>query len=66
MSSAHSMNAKSVSNDKSPTQFRHSRMNEARLEEEGDRNDRGQEADGKAANQNKNTLEELKQRLPSS
>ena len=36
---------------KSPTPVRHSRMNQARSEEEekeGDRKDRGQEADGKA------------------
>ena len=53
MSSAHSMNArKNVSMHKSPTPVRHSRMNQARSEEEEkewkrDRKDRGQEADGK-------------------
>ena len=58
----------SVSMHKSPTPVRHSRMNQARSEEEEkerkrDRKDRGQEADGKKAAQNKNTSEELKQGL---
>ena len=44
-------------------------MNQARSEEEEkerkrDRKDRGQEADGKAAQQNKITSEEIKQGLP--
>ena len=53
MSSAHSMNArKCVHMHKSPTQLRHSRMNQARLKEEDkerkkDRKDSFQEAVGK-------------------
>ena len=44
----------SVSMHKSPTHLRHSRMNQASPEEEEkrDRKDRGQEADGKTAQQN--------------
>ena len=59
----------SVSMHKSPTPFRHSRMNQAMSEEEEteskrDRKDRGQEANWKkAAQQNKNTSKELKQGL---
>ena len=57
----------SVSMHKSHTPLRHSRMNQARWEEEEkerkrDRKDRGQEADGKkAAQQNKYISEELKE-----
>ena len=59
----------SVSMHKSPTTARHSRMNQARSDEEEkerkrDRIERGQEADGKAAQENKNLYEELKQGLP--
>ena len=60
----------SVSMHKSPTPVRHSRMNQARSEEEEkerkrDRRDRGQEADGKKGSPTKqNTSEELKQGLP--
>ena len=59
----------SVSMHKSPAPVTHSRMNQARSEEEEkerkrDRKDRGQESDGKAAQQNKNLSEELKQGLP--
>ena len=48
----------SVSMHKSPTPLRHSRMNQARSEEEEkerkrDRKDRGQEADGKKGNPTK-------------
>ena len=55
----------SVFMHKSPTPVRHSRMNQARSEEEEkertkDRKDRGQEAGGKATQQNKNTSEEWK------
>ena len=54
MSLTHSMN-ESVSMHKSPIQLRHSRMNQARSEEEEkerkrDRKDRGQETDGKKGN----------------
>ena len=61
----------SVSMHKSPIPLRHSRMNQARSEEEEkerkrDRKDRGQEADGKKGSPTKqNTSEELRQRLPS-
>ena len=57
----------SVSMHKSPAPVRHSRMNQARSEEEEkerkrDRKDRGQEADGKKGSPtNQNTSEELKQ-----
>ena len=60
----------SVSMHKSPTPLRHSRMNQARSEEE---ENRGKETgktearrlmERKAAQQNKNTSEELKQGLP--
>ena len=61
----------SVSMHKSPAPVRHSRMNQARSEEEEkerkrDRKDRGQEADGKkgSPNKTKNSSEELKQGLP--
>ena len=60
----------SVSMHKSPAPVRHSRMNQARSEEEEkerkrDRKDRGQEADGKKGSPTKqNTSEELKQGLP--
>ena len=72
MSSAHSMDARKrvqLSMHKILTQLWQSRMNQARSEEKEketkrDRKDRGQEADGKAAQQNKNTSEELKQGLP--
>ena len=56
----------SVSMHKSPIHLKQPRMNQARLEEEEkerkrDSKDRGQEADGKkAAQQNKNTSQELK------
>ena len=59
----------SVSMHKSPTPVRHSRMNQARSEEEEkarkrDRKDRGQEADGKKGSPTKqNTSDELKQGL---
>ena len=52
---------------KSPTPARHSRMNQARSEEEEKerKRDRGQEADGKKGSPtNQNTSEELKQGLP--
>ena len=54
----------SVSMHKSPTPLRHSRMNQARSEEEEKERmrDRGQEADGKKDSPAKqNTSEELKQ-----
>ena len=60
----------SVSMHKSPAPVRHSRMNQARSEEEEKerkrgRKDRGQEADGKKGSATKqNTSEELKQGLP--
>ena len=56
----------SVSMHKTLTPLRHSRMNQARLEEEVKerKQDRFQEAIRKAAQQNKNTSEELKQGLP--
>ena len=58
----------SVSMHKSPTPVRHSRMNQARSEEEEKERKTGKtEArrlmERKAAQQNKNTSEELKQRL---
>ena len=59
----------SVSMHKNPTPVRHSRMNQARSEEEEkerkrDRKDRGQEADGKKGSPTKrNISEELKQGL---
>ena len=65
MSSTHSMNARKCVHAQ-----RHSRMNQARSEEEEkerkrDRKDRGQEADGKKGSPTKlNTSEELKQGLP--
>ena len=61
----------SVSMHKSPTPVRHSRMNQARSEEE--EKERGRETgktearrlmERKAAQQNKTTSEELKQGLP--
>ena len=58
----------SVSMHKSPTPIRHSRMNQARSEEEEkerkrDRKDRGQEADGKKGSPTKqNTSEEIKKK----
>ena len=56
----------SVSMHKSPTPVSHSCMNQAKSEEEeGDRKARGQESmERKAAQQNKNLSEELKQSLP--
>ena len=62
----------SVSMHKSPTPVSHSRMNQARSEEEEkkmkiDRKDREQEADGKKGSPTKqkpNLSEELKQGLP--
>ena len=54
---------------KSPTPFKHLRMNQAKSEEEEkerkrNRKDKGQEGDGKAAQQNKNLPEEWKEGLP--
>ena len=55
----------SVSMHKSPNPFRHSRMNQARSEEEEkERQERQRLMERKAAQQNKNTSEELKQGLP--
>ena len=59
----------SVSMHKSPTQLRHSRMNQALSEEEekerkGDRTEARRLMEREAAQQNKNTSEELKQGLP--
>ena len=52
---------------KSPTQLRHSRMNQARSEEEEKKKGKTEAKRlmvRKAAQQNKNTLEELEQGLP--
>ena len=58
----------SVSMHKSPNLVRHSRMNQARSEEEEkekrDMKARGQEVDGKKNSQKKKTSEELKRGLP--
>ena len=63
----------SVSMHKSPAPVRHSRMNQARSEEEEKDRKRGRKTgktevrrlmERKAAQQNKNTSEELKQGLP--
>ena len=57
----------SVSMHKSPAPVRHSRMNQAKSEEEEERQERHEARrlmEGKAAQQNKNLYEELKQGLP--
>ena len=55
----------SVFKHKSPTPVRHSRMNQARSEEERQERQRpGGQMERKAAQQNKNLSEELKQGLP--
>ena len=57
----------SVSMHKSPTPVRHSRMNQARSEEEEKKSGKTEARrlmERKAAQQNKNIFEELKQGLP--
>ena len=71
MPSAHSMNARKCVHAQKPypsQPFAHQASNsfEARSENEGDKRDRGQEADGKKGSPTKqSTLEGLEQGLPS-
>ena len=68
MSSAHSMNARKCVHAQKPYLSQDSRMNQARSEEKRKKREGVTEArrlmERKAAQQNKNTSEELKQGLP--
>ena len=67
MSSAHSMNATKCVNAQNPTSVRHSRMNQTKVGGKGKKETGKTEArrlmERKAAQQNKNLSEELKQDL---
>ena len=65
MSSAHSMNARKCVHAQKPYLVRHSRMNQARRgKRETGKTEARRLMERKAAQQNKNTSEELKQGLP--